>query len=211
MRIRDNYTTLTWTAGTVALERMNRARDAIAHVRQICPRRPLAAGREQGLVLGRPGLVAIGRSRCAPGPISSRPRPRPSCSTANWRSSGSAASSPPRPERRRCWSTDAQRQAYSPEAAGPGGSAARPAGTPRGTNPVHPGFVGRHRQSDADRLLVGRTGVADLPPGPGGVDGPVGAQFGRGFLLQGRLPDPSGQRALRPCHGRWSMASPARN
>lgn len=28
--IRDNYTTLTWTAGTVALERMNRARDAIS-------------------------------------------------------------------------------------------------------------------------------------------------------------------------------------
>jgi soluble lytic murein transglycosylase len=28
--IRDKYTTLTWTAGTVALERMNRARDAIA-------------------------------------------------------------------------------------------------------------------------------------------------------------------------------------
>ena len=59
---------------------------------------------DQGLVLGRPRLVAVGRSAARPSLFRDAPPQRPSCSTGSWRSSGSAGSSPPLPERRRCWS-----------------------------------------------------------------------------------------------------------
>ncbi len=53
--VRDNYTTLAWLAGTVALDRMNRPSSAIAYVRPLCAGRPFAAGPDEGKLLGWPG------------------------------------------------------------------------------------------------------------------------------------------------------------
>ena len=52
--IRDDYTTLAWLGGSVALDRMQRPASAVAMYRPLRPRRPLAPGPDEGLLLGGP-------------------------------------------------------------------------------------------------------------------------------------------------------------
>ena len=51
---RDNYTSLAWLAGTVALDRLNQPANAIRHVRPLRACRQVAPGPDQGLLLGGP-------------------------------------------------------------------------------------------------------------------------------------------------------------
>ncbi len=89
------------SAGNIALDRLQSALRARSRCSTATRTRgTLAAGPDQGQLLGRTrraGRRAVRRSRTA---ISSAPRPIRSCSTDSWRSNGSGAASPRR--HRRC-------------------------------------------------------------------------------------------------------------
>ena len=91
--IRDKYTTLTWTAGTVALERMNRARDAIAMFDKY-------AGAGRSLQVKTKGWYWAGRASSQAGDPTARPqlfRARLGDARAVLRPAGARAAGPDRP------------------------------------------------------------------------------------------------------------------
>ena len=92
--VRDDYTSLAWLAGRNALDRLNSPANAVGDVRPLRPRRQVAAGADQGPLLGRRAPRLRPASRPPPTPICRAPAATPTCSTASWRSSGSAAPVP---------------------------------------------------------------------------------------------------------------------
>ena len=61
LAIRDNYTTLAWLGGSIALDRMQPPGERGRDVRPLRARRPLAAGPDQGQLLGGPRRAGAGR------------------------------------------------------------------------------------------------------------------------------------------------------
>ena len=151
--VRDEYTSLTWLAGDAAMSGLNRPADAVAHVRPLFDA-AAARCRSPPRAFTGPGArrCYAGRAAEANGLFPARPRPIPNCSTASWRSSGSAGRCP---RRRPADHAGDRRPARGlpAEAAGPRHPPARPAGPPRRADPVRP-RAAESLDSDAERVLA---------------------------------------------------------
>ena len=126
--MRDDYTTLAWLAGTAALDRMNRPAERDRDVRPLRAGRQVAAGPDQGQLLGRPGgaggrQAPAGERLFQPGRGLSGTVLRPACARAA-RPLGPAAA---RRAAAICDDAGAAHRLQQPPP-GPGGPAARPAG-----------------------------------------------------------------------------------
>ena len=133
-------------------------------------------------------------------------RARRGYSRAVLRPAGARAARPDRPRARRDAVAAGDRcpaPGIQPEAAGPRGQAARPAGPLRASRACSSGPCRKTSTPTPSGCLRSSLATQIWRPGPGGVDGPVGPQRRQRLLLQGRLPDPFGQRA-RPAVC-WSL------
>ena len=197
--IRDEYTTLTWLAGTVAL----RAAEPPARRGRACSTNmPAAAARCRSRPRAGTGPAAPprrpGGSRRARRPISSAPRRLPSCSTASWRSSGSAAPSPPRPALPSLLVTDAQRAAFHQKRLVRAVRLLGQQGRRDEQTPVRPRLVRSCRQRCRPR--AGRRAGARRSGATTSRCGPRArrATPARPSTTRAGLPDPSAQRAGGP-------------
>ena len=100
--VRDNYTSLAWLGGSVALDRLNRPDERDRPVRRYGQGGTSLQVQTKGNYWAGRAALAAGHFQEANGYFQ-RPRPIPSCSTASSRSSGSAGRSRRRP--RRCRNT----------------------------------------------------------------------------------------------------------
>ena len=185
--------------------RPRRRRDRL--VRQICPRRAVAAGRDQGLVLGRARRGA-GRRLVDATSHFERAAATPDYSTASWRSNGSAARSPVRPACRPFQvSAAAARRVPEKRLV----RAVRQLGQQgqRADQSLFIRALSELAETPNERVLASkprpRSGAATSRCGPPGRRATPDRPFTRG-----RLPDHSLGRSRRTASGRWSMASPAR-
>ena len=136
-------------------------------VRALCPRRPVAAGRDQGLLLGRARRAGRRARRPTPTPISSSAARYPELFYGQLALERLGRSVPAPRQRRRPVDADAQRAPFSSNRAGPGDarcSASRAAATSR---PCSSGRSPNRSNNDAERLLAlelgQQIGRQDLP------------------------------------------------
>ena len=205
--LRDEYTTLTWLAGTSAMQ-AGRPADAVGDVPALCPRRALAPGRVQGLLLGRPRRRA-GRSD---GQCHKLFRARRGDARTVLRPARARAARPrpvPAPAALpTALVTNPERTAFQQKRLV---RAVRLLGQ-QGHRSDQTLFVRALVRIDRQRVRPRprlRTGEPDRAPGPRGVDRALGAQRRHVLLHPRRL-----SRPMPTCRagatGRWSMASRAR-
>ena len=200
---------LAWLAGSVALDRMNRPASAIAMFDRYAPRRPLAAGPDQGLLLGRAGGA---RRRALPGRQRLFPARR-RLSRAVLRPARARAARPVGPAA----AAALPQYVTTPAAARRRSTAAGWSRRSRllgqqGRSTEQALFVQRARRIARQRRRPqprGRARPADRPPGPRRCGRPAMARV-KGSMFYVRQAYPTLRARCRASCGRWPTASAGR-